>query len=79
MLTYFLLFLITVITSLAAWGNNGGIGALQAAGAIGTLAGISFGISAFFAYQSHSEYMSAEAEREAEGLLHQHFLFLPLF
>ncbi|CAG5080723.1 Oidioi.mRNA.OKI2018_I69.PAR.g9692.t1.cds [Oikopleura dioica] len=67
MLAYFLLFLITVITSLAAWGNNGGIGALQAAGAIGTLAGISFGISAFFAYQAHSEYMSAEAEREAEA------------
>ena len=67
MVTYFALFLITTIISLAAWANNGDIGALQAAGAIGTLAGISFAITAFFAYQAHSEFMSAEAEKEAQG------------
>jgi len=67
MIAYFALFLITTITSLAAWANNGDIGALQAAGAIGTLAGISFAVTAFFAYQAHSEFMSAEAEKEAQA------------
>ena len=46
---------LVLIGSLAAWSKNEGKGTLQAAGAFGTLTGVTFGASAFFAFQMHKE------------------------
>ena len=52
--------ILVLIGSLAAWSKSEGKGALQAAGAFGTLAGITLGASAFFAFQMHKELKDAE-------------------
>ena len=59
--------LLTLIGSLAAWSKNEGKGALQAAGAFGTLAGISLGASCFFAFQMHKDALQ-DKENENKGL-----------
>ena len=58
--------LVVLIGSLAAWSKSEGKGALQAAGAFGTLAGITLGASAFFAFQMHKDLKDAE---KPEGFL----------
>ena len=58
--------LFVLIGSLAAWSKNEGKGALQAAGAFGTLAGVSFGATAFFAFQMHKEYKDKQNEQNGK-------------
>ena len=41
--------------SLAAWSGHEGVGAQQAAGAFGALAGICYGVLTFFAFQMRKE------------------------
>lgn len=55
---------LVLIGSLAAWSKNEGKGALQAAGAFGTLAGITLGASCFFAFQMHKDLKDEEPPPE---------------
>ena len=53
--------LFVLIGSLAAWSNHEGVGAQQAAGAFGALAGICYGVLTFFAFQMRKEELEKRA------------------
>lgn len=57
---------LVLIGSLAAWSKNEGKGTLQAAGAFGTLTGVTFGASAFFAFQMHKELQAPTPDENPE-------------
>ena len=54
-------FLFVLIGSLAAWSAHEGVGAQQAAGAFGALAGICYGVLTFFAFQMRKEELEKRA------------------
>lgn len=56
--------LFVLIGSLAAWSAHEGVGAQQAAGAFGALAGICYGVLTFFAFQMRKEELEKRANEE---------------
>ena len=61
-------FLFVLIGSLAAWSAHDGVGAQQAAGAFGALAGICYGVLTFFAFQMRKEELEKRANEGDLGL-----------
>lgn len=53
--------LFVLVGSLAAWSGHEGVGAQQAAGAFGALAGICYGVLTFFAFQMRKEELEKRA------------------
>lgn len=61
--------LFVLIGSLAAWSGHEGVGAQQAAGAFGALAGICYGVLTFFAFQMRKEELEKRANEGKINIL----------